>query len=260
MINNTTFCNNNVNFMAIPRAKYKLHTGETIRLLELEKKDLPFIEEFCSNINKYMDKKKIETVTDKRLIIDTSFQVINEILKLPEKLKNKTKMFIAESNNDICGVLVGGMPKLTSKNSIKHSSRKFSRNNETELNWCASWLSTPDKPRKGIGKIMLSEYINTVKRDGFDKIFIQSEIPELSFAKKFYEQMGFKALSEQKPHRQVEQNKDIVKCVEDLYDYNIVPMMGNVTSLNNAKNKVFAEYKRQILPESSIDLYKEIKQ
>lgn len=31
---------------------------------------------------------------------------------------------------------------------------------------------------------MLSEYIDTVKRDGFDKMFIQSEIPELSFAKK----------------------------------------------------------------------------
>lgn len=260
MINNTPLCNQNVSFTAIPRAKYKLHTGETIRLLELEERDLPFIKEFCSKIEKYMDKKEIETVTDKRLIIDTSFQVINEILKLPKKLRNKTKMFIAESNHDICGVLVGGMPKLTSKNSIKHSSRKFSRTNETELNWCASWLSTPDKPKKGIGKIMLSEYIDTVKRDGFDKMFIQSEIPELSFAKKFYESMGFKALSEQKPHRQIEQNKDVVTCVEDLYDYKIVPMLGDINSINNAKNKVFAEYKRQILPDTSVDLYKEIKQ
>lgn len=257
--NNTNLTNQNISFTAIPRAKYKLSTGETIRILELEEKDLPFIKEFSSNIKKYMDKKEIESVTDKRLIIDTSFQVIKEILKLPEKLRNKTRMFIAESNNDICGVLVGGMPKKTSKNAIKHSSRKFSRNNETELNWCASWLSTPDKPKKGVGKIMLSEYIDTIKHDGFDKMFIQSEIPELSFAKKFYEQMGFKALSEQKPHRQVEQNKDVVKCVEDLYDYNIVPMLGDINSINNAKNKVFTEYKRQILPKTSIDLHKEIK-
>lgn len=72
--------------------------------------------------------------------------------------------------------------------------------------------------------------------------------------------MGFKALSEQKPHRQIEQNKDIVTCVDDLYDYSIVPMLGELSSINNAKNKVFAEYKRQILSNKSVDLYKEIKQ
>ena len=74
--------NNSINYITSPnfgakqRAVYKLANGETVKLLELEKKDLSFIKKFSQNIDSYMDKKEIETVTDKRLIIDTSFKII----------------------------------------------------------------------------------------------------------------------------------------------------------------------------------------
>ena len=250
----------NPNFCAKQRALYKLANGETVKLLELEKKDLSFIKNFSQNIDSYMDKKEIETVTDKRLIIDTSFKIIKEMLEMPAKLREKTRMFLAVSNNDICGVLVGGMPKKTAQKSIKHSSRKFARDKETELNWCAAWDSDSKHPRKGVGKIMLSEYIDTVKKDGFKKLFIQSEIPELSYAKKFYESMGCKEMPcGQSPHRSIEQNKDIVNCVEDLYDYDIVPMLGNLKDISKAKEQAFSRYQREVLPQASVDLYKEIK-
>ena len=113
--------NNSINYITSPnfgakqRALYKLANGETVKLLELEKKDLSFIKKFSQNIDSYMDKKEIETVTDKRLIIDTSFKIIKEMLEMPAKLREKTRMFLAVSNNDVCGVLVGGMPKKTAQ-------------------------------------------------------------------------------------------------------------------------------------------------
>lgn len=250
--------NNSTSFTALPRAIYSLPTGEQIKILELEAKDLPYIRDFSKNIKKFMDAKEIESVTDKRLIIDTSFKIIKEMLERITKFgtkENKTRMFIAESNSEICGVLVGGLPKRTPNGKIMYSSRKGCDKKETELNWLATWNPNAKTQRKGVGKIILSEFIDTLEKDGFNKAFIQSEIPELSFAQKFYEKLGFKPMKcGQKPHSQIEKNKDIVTCVEDLYDYEVVPMLGNVKNIDKAKNEVFQSYERKPLTEKPIEL------
>ena len=100
----------------------------------------------------------------------------------------------------------------------------------------------------------MSEYIDTFKQDEVKKAFIQSEIPSLSFAQKFYESLGFKAISEQKSHSQIEKNKDIVGCVEELYDYEIVPMLGKTENVNKIKKEIFQQYNRTPLKQDSVDI------
>lgn len=246
-----------INFGAIPRASYKLPSGENVRILEMEARDLPFITKLSDNMDEFMTKREIETVTDKRLIIDTAFKIIKEMLNKPTKPTTnqpKTHLFIAECDSDICGVLVGGLPKKTPKGDLRHSSRGGAKRSETELNWLATWTPSANTKRKGVGKILMSEYIDTFKQDGVKKAFIQSEIPSLSFAQKFYEGLGFKALSEQKPHSQIEKNKDIVGCVEDLYDYDIVPMLGKTEDVNKVKKEIFHQYNRTPLKHESVDI------
>ena len=246
-----------INFGAIPRASYKLPSGENVRILEMEARDLPFITKLSDNMDEFMNKREIETVTDKRLIIDTAFKIIKEMLNKPTKPTQnqpKTHLFIAECDSDICGVLVGGLPKKTPKGDLRHSSRGGAKRSETELNWLATWTPSANTKRKGVGKILMSEYIDTFKQDGVKKAFIQSEIPSLSFAQKFYEGLGFKALSEQKPHSQIEKNKDIVGCVEDLYDYDIVPMLGKTEDVNKVKKEIFHQYNRTPLKHESVDI------
>ena len=246
-----------INFGAIPRASYKLPSGENVRILEMEARDLPFITKLSDNMDEFMTKREIETVTDKRLIIDTAFKIIKEMLNKPTKPtpnQPKTHLFIAECDSDICGVLVGGLPKKTPKRDLRHSSRGGAKRSETELNWLATWTPSANTKRKGVGKILMSEYIDTFKQDGVKKAFIQSEIPSLSFAQKFYESLGFKALSEQKPHSQIEKNKDIVGCVEDLYDYDIVPMLGKTEDVNKVKKEIFHQYNRTPLKHESVDI------
>jgi hypothetical protein len=248
---------NSINFTAIPRANYKLAGGENVRILEMETKDLPFIRNLSQNLEQYMDKREIETITGKRAIIDTAFKIIQEILEKiikQRKKDNRTRLFVAECNSDICGVLVGGLPKRTAKGSIIHSSRGGAKKDETELNWLATWTPKANVQRNGVGKALMGEYADTFQKDGFHNAFIQSEIPSLSFAQKFYEKLGFKALSGQKPHSQVEKNKDIVHCVEEDYDYDIVPMLGNAEDVNNIKREIFSRYKRTELEHKSINL------
>ena len=87
--------------------------------------------------------------------------------------------------------------------------------------------------------------IDTFEKDGVKKAFIQSEIPSLSFAQKFYESLGFKPMRcGQLPHSQIEKNKDVVKCIEDLYDYDVVPMLGKSKDLNMKKEEIFYKFKR----------------
>lgn len=245
----------NVSFGAIPRASYKLASGEVLRVLEIEPKDLPFIRKLSGNMETFLDKHEVETVTDKRLIIDSAFKIIKEMLeKFPVRKNNKTHMYVAECDSDICGVLVGGLPKKTPSGELRFSSRGDAPNCETELNWLATWTPNAKVKRKGVGKILMSEYADTFEKDGFKNAFIQSEIPSLSFAQKFYEKLGFKALSAQKPHSMVETNKDVVHCVEDLYDYEIVPMLGSAKSVNDVKDKIFTEFQRIPSKESSVDM------
>ena len=247
----------NINFKAYPRARYKLPNGEQINILEIGIKDLPFIQKLTNNMETFMDNREIEKVTDKRLIINAAFNVIKEMLERIESLgeKNKkTRMFIAECNSDICGVLVGGLPKKTPTGEIIHSSRDGATKTETELNWLATWTSDAKTKRKGVGKILMGEYMDTVEEDGFKKIFIQSEIPSLSFAQRFYESLGFKAICKEIKHSLVEKNKDIIHCVEDLYDYKIVPMLGSTKFTNKIKEELFDKFERTISKDKPINL------
>lgn len=231
-------------------SQYTLSNGKKVRVYEVSKEDKIFLDRICQNLETYMDSQGIAArdINDKRLIIETNLKIMQEKLqKLPQEVK--THMYIAESDSKLCGVLVGGLPKHTPKGEIIYSSRKGALPNETELNWFATW---PEG--NGIGKVLFSEYINTMKKDGFSKMFIQSEIPKLSVASKFYHRMGFdklhKIFSERRVSK-VEYNKDILDCLNlessnnALYDYLVVPMLGTKNKLDNLVKSIFEKYKRE---------------
>lgn len=231
-------------------SQYTLSSGEKVRVYKITTEDKPFLDRLCENTEAYMDTQGIASreVNDKRLIIETNLNIMKEMLeKFPKE--TKTHMYIAESDSKLCGVLVGGLPKHTPAGETIYSSRKGALANETELNWFATW---PEG--NGIGKVLFSEYINTMKQDGFSKMFIQSEIPKLSGASKFYQRMGFdklhKFFSERRVSK-VEHNKDILDCLNiesgdnALYDYLVVPMLGTKNKLEKLVKSIFEKYKRE---------------
>ena len=87
------------------------------------------------------------------------------------------------------------MPK-TSPNydGIVYSSRHNLAKNETELDWLVTWSPKGNERLKGIGKALIGEYFRTVKKDKFRDVFVRAEVPEKSFAKSFYEKLGFEQI------------------------------------------------------------------
>lgn len=246
-------------------SQYTLSSGKKVRVYEISVEDKSFIEKLCKDSEHYMDTQGIASrkVNDKRLIMETNFNIIQEMLATMPK-EQKTHMYIAEADSKLCGVLVGGLPKRTPAGEIIYSARKNALPNETELNWFATW---PEG--NGVGKVLFSEYIRTMERDGFKKMFIQSEIPKLSNASKFYERMGFHKLYELLTERRVskvEHNKDILDCLNisssdnALYDYLIIPMLGSRSKLNKIVNDIAEKYHREtfLSPVNAEDFIKEI--
>lgn len=201
--------------------------GKKVRIYEVTQEDLPFLEHLSSQMEKYMDTCGIEerNVNNKKMIMETTINVMKEKLKLFPK-ETKTHFYLAESDGKICGALAGGLPKKAPNGTRLYSARKDANINETELNWFATWPQGG-----GVGKAMLAEFMNTMGKDGFKRLFIQSEIPKLSKASIFYERMGNHKIHKLSPERyvlNVEYNKDILPSLrpnaDGMYNYKIVPM------------------------------------
>lgn len=251
--------NSNVKFGAIPRAEYRTLKNKKVKIYELEKKDLPFIRNFSNNIDTYISKNRIEGKS-RQEIIKTSFKVAEELLNVSDKKRGKNHIFIAEAGADISGVLIVNMPKRTPNGKKIYSSRKNCSRKETELNWFATW-NNKNKDIKGIGKMLIGEFYNSLKKDRFKKVFVESEIPEKTYAEFFYQKMGFKELTDhRKTISQVETNKDVIKNSGSIMENDeIVPMIVKKNNINRVKEQIFSIFKRKTLSSNSIDLYDVIK-
>ncbi|MCR5265634.1 MAG: GNAT family N-acetyltransferase [Cyanobacteria bacterium RUI128] len=187
--------NNSTNFTANPRASYKLfkETGNAV-VCQLEKSDVPFLEQLRANIGKFFEAHNI-TDEAKQEIIEKALDGSVDFLRAEALPQEKARVLVAISDKKPCGILVGSGLKVDKKGGLHYSSRKNHGSKETELDFFATWDN--DK-KKGVGSALMDSYYRAVKGDGFDTVYIRSEVPQLSGATTFYERNGARRLHGEK--------------------------------------------------------------
>lgn len=224
--------------------------AKNVTILALEERDLGYIKHFRKNLDRYNYLTPI-----RQAIIDASSQMIRDILEKISGKKNKIKMFAAVHDGDICGLLVANVPKkLPVSETTVHSSRHNPAKNETELDWLVTWNAKQNEKIKGVGKALVSEYFKTVKTDGFRDVYVRSEIPEHSYALRFYESIGFEKLSN-KRIKLANKNTNMY-VIDDKSDPEdtIIPMIITRKRQKETIEKLEKELCRQEFVKNSIDL------
>lgn len=184
----------NVNFRAKLLSQWNCcnakNKTKNISIVAIEKCDLTFAEKFV----KYTENLKNNNKTTKEIMVSSS-KTILEIIKNKILNTDKIKMFIATYDSIPCGIFVANIPKISPiHDNIVYSSRHNSAKNETEMDWLVTWSPKGNEKIKGIGKALVGEYFRSVKQDKLRDVFVRAEVPEKSFAKSFYENLGFEQI------------------------------------------------------------------
>ena len=207
---------NSTNFTALHRGTYEFLSHKTpLRIYELEKGDLGFLEYFSKNLQKFFKKNKIEDDSRKQ-VIEEAVNASKEILKSDKE--DKAKIFMAVSDKTPCGFFIGNVRKVGKDGKVCYSSRKNHSPNETEADWVVTWKS-------GTGKPLGTEFFRSVLRDTkFKSAYVRSEVPENSGAVEYYGKLGFKEIDNK--YRKIlgpHDNSYEIGQYDDVEDY-IVPM------------------------------------
>lgn len=164
--------------------------AKNISIVAIEKSDLGFVDKFV----KYIENLKYANKVAKEIMISSSKTML-EILKSETLGAEKIKAYIATYDVIPCGIFIANMPKeLPNQGGIVYSSRHNLAKNETELDWLVTWEPKGNEKIKGVGKALIGEYFRTVKQDKFRDVFVRAEVPEKSYAKSFYESLGFEQI------------------------------------------------------------------
>ena len=242
----------NCSFKAIPRAKY-LNAGNKVEVIQLEKQDVPFINNFLSNINSYFKKHKINDSAHKEIMLD-SFNATKEILENSDKLK-KSKVLLAVANKEPQGIIIANILKKGNDNKLHYSSRHNHASTETELDWIVTWNKYLPNKTKNIGKVLTTEYFMTLKKDKFKSVFVRSELPEKSCASNFYNKMGFEDITTKREKLEKHNsNKYIIKTLDNPQD-EIIPMIIWGKKINETIKSNVKELERNSLPNISQNIF-----
>lgn len=238
---------NNVSFKAIPLGQYRPAQKNAIRIYQLEKSDLPFVSNFCENINNYFKKKNITNESTRTIMRDT-FTSARNILSSDEKSLKDTKILVGVSDNEMHGILIGNIPKKDAKGKVHYSSRKNHSKNEREVDWFATWDS------RGVGKSLVCEFFRSMKELTFSKLFVRSEVPEKSSAKEFYEHVGFKPIKNRDKIVKKTTNIDIVDKAEYIEPCDIIPMTVNRHTMVEKEKEISQRFQRRELLHKPIEI------
>lgn len=223
--------------------------AKNVSIIAIEKRDLVFMQNFV----KYVENLKNDCWVRKEIMIHSS-KTILEILNSDLPNFDKIKMFIATSDNIPCGIFIANIPKTYAPNeAYVYSSRHNSAKNETEIDWLVTWNPTGNEKIKGIGKALVGEYFRTVKKDKFRDVFVHSEIPEYSFATKFYESLGFENIGTKRIKLS---NKNSAQTIINSYgDRNddTVPMIITRKNIGITADRLASEMHRQEFVQISED-------
>ena len=247
---------NNVTFTAIPLAKYSYlkETGKDVIVYKLGKKDIDYLKYLLANLQAFFKKFNINDESTKQ-VVEEAFNAGIKILKGEKHAEKKAKILMSFYNGEPSSILIGNVLKVDKNNRLHYSSRKNHAKNETELDWLATW--NPKIP--GEGKVTVYEYFLLLIKDGFKQVFVRSELPEKSSAKRFYKRMGFEPLSD-KPRliQRKNDNSYLIGQYDDLND-SIIPMKATIMDIyrviENLKENVL---RKEIKTKSSINLEKKL--
>ena len=224
---------NKINFRAVAKASYNLFqdTGKVL-IYQLDRSDIPFLEYFRQNLDAFYKKHNISDIS-RQEIIDKALEGSVDFLKEEKHLQSKAKVLLASDGKSPCGLLVGNGLKIDHRNEkYVYSSRKNRCKNETELDFLSTWNS--DK-HKGVGAALINEYFRTIKEDGFNSVYVRSEVPQFSNAVDFYSRNGFKKISGnyQKSNLKKGDNNYITGEYFNSKDL-IMPMKATASRINSA--------------------------
>ena len=188
---------NNISYKAQLLSQWRCsnikNKAKNISVIAIEKKDLPFIENFITYI-----KNLNNDAVKKEIMKDSSKTMLEILIKSNMSGMDKVKMYIAAHDRIPCGILIANIPKIFWGDEVfVYSSRHNPSKNETEIDWLVTW-NPDDENIKGIGKALVGEYFRTIKKDKFRDVFVRSEVPEKSFANAFYEKLGFEQLGKKR--------------------------------------------------------------
>lgn len=242
---------NRPKFRAIPKAMYRPAKDSYVKIYELEKNDLPFVTNFLGNLKQFFKKKNVKDFSTQQVVAE-AFEAAKRMLEM-EKCDKKSTMLLALKNNEPCGILLGNIPKKDKNNVIRYSSRKNHSKKETELDWLATWGV------HGCGKSLVCEFFKQVKENKFSKVFVRSEVPELSFAKEFYESVGFHKINNDREKIMKATTSEYLIGNYDNPGDDIIPMIAGKNNINNTINKISEHFKRNNLSNPSVNLENIIK-
>ena len=132
-----------------------------IKVIKFEKEDINFLNSYYKDIENIMHIDDI-----KKIFIKSSIQTILEVLNSDDSsVFQKTKLYGAIYKNKLCGLLIANIPKLKSYNyKESYSSRHNSAKKEAEIDWLVTWFPEKQILINGIGKALVGQFFNTLKR------------------------------------------------------------------------------------------------
>ncbi len=232
----------NPQFKAIPLAKYGYlnDKAKDVIVYQLEKKDADYLKYISKNMEKFYQKHEIEDDSTKQVAkeaIDAGIEILSET-----KYKEiKAKVLLALSNEEPSAILIGNTLKIDKNGNFHYSSRKNHSKDETELDWLATW----NKKILGEGKVIVCEFFHSLLKDGFKQCYVRSEIPEKSFAMKFYQKMGFEPLSSKQRRIQRKNDNNYVIGNFDAPKDMIIPMKATTRNIVRTLKKRSQELVRR---------------
>lgn len=245
----------NINIKAKPLAQWRCksalnNTTKNITIVSLEKKDADFINIFEEKYKNFFQNDSI-----KQEIFNIIIKTIKGVFESYKTILNKAKILIAIHEDKPCGILIGNIPKIdTTTKTVLYSSRHNCGKNETELDWLITWPPNKNDKINGIGKALIGEYFNTVKKDKFKDVLVKSEVPENSYAQHFYESLGFKTISPKRESLIKRTSRQYV--IENHAEANdeIIPMIITKKKIGEVLSMLNADMNRQEFIEKSINI------
>ena len=226
--NNNNYPNKIPSFKAIPLAEYGYlkKKADRVVIYQLEKRDTNYLKSILNKLESFYKKYDVDNESA-RQVIKEALEASIKILEGKHNPEEKAKILMAFYKDQPSSILVGNALKVDSKGGLHYSSRKNHAQDETELDWLATW----NKDIPGEGQATVYEYFFTLLKDGFKQCFVRSELPGYSSAVDFYSKMGFEKLA--KASRKILRKSDnqyLIGTFDDLND-KIIPMKATVLDI-----------------------------
>ena len=245
--------NRTISFGAKPIAKWKCsdfatNKSQDITIFELEKKDFGSILEL--KWNWIMSSR---TADEPRYsVVENAFEMIEHMFSMIKPFPQETKMFLATHNKKPCGVLVGNIPKRDHyTRQLNYSSRYYAAKDEGELDYLATWVPPNEQKLKGVGKALVAEFFNSLKKEKINDIFLKSTRPQRSYAQAFYKTLGFENLSLKN-----NTNSKYIIHYDDTNYGKVLPMIITKYNREISCNELANKMERQELSKISLDAEK----